>query len=190
MTSRDPARSYATVVKDDLERLGRCADADLNRFIARNRQHAQIHDRLLVIALAQGGAEHYVRGQRGIWDLDIIVCFEGDPSKQLRRPVVSWDWGESKFGRCPFDPPEYKGRAVDVKYWQMHARPDPIDALQTWLRARAAQHPERSRRLDISHEPIVLIRPEFAELVWDPGPPPPVGTKTDAHRRPVGEAPE
>ena len=46
-------------------------------------------------------AEHRLRGTRGIWDLDIIVTFGGDVRRQLRRRVVSWDWGPSKFGRCP-----------------------------------------------------------------------------------------
>jgi hypothetical protein len=32
-----------------------------------------------IIALAQGGAEHYLRGRRGIRDLDVIVCFTEDP---------------------------------------------------------------------------------------------------------------
>jgi hypothetical protein len=49
------------------------------------------------IALAHGGAEHRLRGKRGIWDIDMIVCFDGPRSKQLR-PTVSGDWGPSKFG--------------------------------------------------------------------------------------------
>src|SRR4051794_14441186 len=121
----------------DLERLGRVADADLERFFDRNPHLLAWRERVLAVALAQGGAEHRLRGRRGIWDLDVIVCF-GTPEKHLRmlrRRVVSWDWGPSKFGRCPFDPPEYTGRAVDVKYWVIPQRPDVAGALRAWLQA-------------------------------------------------------
>ena len=40
--------------------------------------------------------------------------------------VVSWDWGPSKLGRCPHDPPEYTGRAVDVAFWVI---PDRLSAI-------------------------------------------------------------
>ena len=76
----------------------------------------------------QGGAEHYLRGRRGIWDLDVIVCFAEDPRlpRLFRRPVVSWDWGPSKLGRCPYDPPEYVGRAVDVVFWVIPDRTNAV----------------------------------------------------------------
>lgn len=98
----------------DLERLGRAADADLERFFDRNPHLHDWRHRVLAVALAQGGAEHRLRGERGIWDLDVIVSFaspDGRP-KQLRRRVVHWDWGPSKFGRCSYDPPEYTGRGA------------------------------------------------------------------------------
>jgi hypothetical protein len=116
MSSRG-GRSFEPITDADLERLGRVADADLDRFFERNPHLREWRQRVLAVALAQGGAEHRLRGQRGIWDLDVIVCFAnpGTRPKHLRRPVVHWDWGPSKFGRCPYDPPEYIGRAVDVK---------------------------------------------------------------------------
>ena len=72
----------------DLARLGRAADADLELFFARNPHLDDWRQRVVAVALAQGGAEHRLRGERGIWDLDVIVCFaspDGQP-KQLRRP--------------------------------------------------------------------------------------------------------
>ncbi len=72
----------------DLARLGRAADADLELFVARNPHLDDWRERVVAVALAQGGAEHRLRGERGIWDLDVIVCLaspDGQP-KQLRRP--------------------------------------------------------------------------------------------------------
>src|SRR5215472_7666214 len=76
---RDPARSYERLDESDLARLGRAAEAELSEFFARNPRLDGWQDRVRIIALAQGGAEHYLRGRRGIWDLDVIVCFAEDP---------------------------------------------------------------------------------------------------------------
>ncbi len=187
---RDPVRSYEPIDRADLERLGRVADADLARFVARNPSLDQWRGRVRVIALAQGAAEHYLRGERGVRDLDVIVCFAGDPSRQLRRQVVSWDWGPSKFGRCPYDPPEYMGRAVDVKFWLMPDEGDAVRSLRVWLAGRLRKHPDRHRKSDVAHEPVILIRPWLGDVAWDPGPAPPPGTKTGAHRRPAGRSPD
>src|SRR5262249_53547350 len=87
----DPARSYESIDDTDLARLGRAADADLDAFFSRNPHLRQWRRRVGVVALAQGAAEHRLRGTRGIWDLDIIVSFSCDVPRQLRRMVVSWD---------------------------------------------------------------------------------------------------
>ena len=176
----------------DLDRLGRAAEADLGRFFERNPHLHAWHDRLIAVALAQGAAEHRLRGQRGIWDLDVIVCFDGPRAKHLRRQVVHWDWGPSKFGRCPYDPPEYTGRAVDVKYWVIPGASDPVAALRSWLEARLKAAPDPARSPDLAHEPVILIRPDdrFGEVVWDPQFAPPAKRSTTKKRRkPVGRAP-
>src|SRR5206468_7196250 len=128
-------------------------------------------ERLSAVALAQGAAEHLLRGTRGIWDFDLIVCFaETDTLPRLfRRQVVPWDWGPSKFGRCPYEPPAYTGRAVDVKLWVIPDMPDPADALRQWLSDRLEKKPNPARHPDVAHEPVVLIRPQerLGEVVWE-----------------------
>jgi hypothetical protein len=187
-------RSMEAIDDADLKRLGRVADADLERFFDRNPHLHAWRERVLAIALAQGGAEHRLRGRRGIWDLDVIVCF-GNPGKHpklLRRQVMPWDWGPSKFGRCALDPPAYTGRAVDVKYWVIPRRRDPADALRAWLQARLAKAPDPLRKADVAHEPVILIRPPWrlGEVVWDPDIAPPAKeSTTTVRRRPVGLAP-
>jgi hypothetical protein len=141
--------------------------------------------------LCQGGAEHYLRGRRGVWDLDVIVCFAHDSTlpRLRRRMVVSWDWGHSKLGRCPHDPPEYTGRAVDVAFWIIPDWPDPVAALREWLGGRAGKRPGPGRKPDLAHERVVLIRPDLGSLAWDPPNVPPQRPKAQGHRRPQGLAP-
>lgn len=158
---RDPARSYARLDKSDLARLGRAGQAELEAFFGRNPHLAGWRDRVRIMALAQGGAEHYLRGRRRIRDLDVIVCFAADPRlpRLFRRMVISWDWGPSKLGRCPHDPPEYTGRAVDVAFWIIPDRPGAIAGLREWLAERAARHVDPVRNPDLAQEPVVLIHP-------------------------------
>jgi hypothetical protein len=189
---RDQARSYEALTDDDLLRLGRVADADLAVFFDRNPHLAEWRDRIAVVALAQGAAEHRLRGERGIKDIDVIVCFTkppGSKKQQLRRPVVSWDWGPSRFGRCPFDPPTYSGRRVDMKYWLIPEAQDPVVAVRQWLHGRARVRRDPSRSPDLAHEPVILIRPELGRVIWDPDNAPPPKQSFEGHGKPRGLAP-
>jgi hypothetical protein len=172
---RDRARAYEPLDESDLERLGRTADAEIDAFFVRNPHLIGWRNRVRIVALAQGAADHYLRGSRGVWDLDVIVCFAEDPTlpRLFRRMMVSWDWGPSKLGRCPYDPPVYTGRAVDVAFWVIPDRQDPVAALREWLGARAAKHPNPRRKPDLAHEPVVLIRPRLGFVAWDPPDVPP-----------------
>jgi hypothetical protein len=189
--SRDPARSYERLDESDLARLGRTAEAELKAFFARNPHLAGWQHRVRIIALAQGGAEHYLRGRRGIWDLDVIVCFAEDPRlpRLFRRMIVSWDWGPSKLGRCRYDPPEYTGRAVDIAFWVIPDRANAVAGLREWLAARTARHVSPGRKPDLAHEPVVLIHPDLGLVAWDPDEVPPPRPKTTGHRKPHGLAP-
>jgi hypothetical protein len=187
-------RSFEQIDAADLERLGRAADSELELFFSDNPHLEEWRDRVSVVALAQGGAEHALRGERGVWDLDLIVCFAslGTPRPYLRRRPRAWDWGPSKFGRCPFDPPSYTGRAVDIMLWVIPDMPDPAEALSTWLASRLRKKPDPNRARDLAHEPVILIRPNewLGEVVWDPGMSPPAKQATDKVRRsPAGLVP-
>jgi hypothetical protein len=187
----DAERSYERLDERDLARLGRAAEAELEAFFRSNSHLAGWRERLCIVALAQGGAEHYLRGRRGIRDLDVIVCFAEDPRlpRLFRRQVVSWDWGPSKLGRCPADPPEYTGRAVDVALWVIPDRTDGVAGLREWLSVRSAKHPNPQRKLDLAQEPVVLIRPELGTVAWDPRVVPPPLPKATGHRKPHGLVP-
>jgi hypothetical protein len=154
----DLARSREPLGQADLSRLGRVADAELEAFCARNPRLVGWRDRVRIIALAQGGAEHYLIG------------------------------APSRLGRCPYDPPEYTGRAVDVAFWVIPDRPDAVVALREWLGARAAKHPNPERKPDLAHESVVLIRPDLGSVAWDPPNVPLARAKAHGHRPPQGLA--
>jgi hypothetical protein len=65
---RDVSRCYERLDESDLARPGRAAEAELKAFFTRNPHLAGWQDRLRIVALAQGGAEHYLHGRRGIRD--------------------------------------------------------------------------------------------------------------------------
>ncbi len=164
--SRDPARSYEPLDDADLARLARLADAECDEFFSRNRHLEAWRPQRRFSALGQGAAEHYLRGARGIWDLDVLVFFAqlpGEaPKPYLRRSVRSWDWGPSKFGRCQYDPPAYEGRAVDVALWVIPDTPDPLEGPRPHLRRerplglgrrpRSRRPPGQSRHRDSLEE--------------------------------------
>lgn len=190
---RDSARSYELLEESDLVRLDRLADAELDDFFGRNAHLSHWRERLRFIALAQGGADHYLRHERGIWDLDLILCFaqhpDDKPRHYLRRSPSRWDWGRSKFGRNPYDPPGYAGRAVDIMLWVIPARHDPYEGLQEWLEKRRASKPNPARQPDLAHEPVVLIRPDRGRIVWNPPDVPPPVSKTSGHPPTTHRAP-
>lgn len=189
MTHHDPSRSYEPVTDDDLRRLERLAALEVATFFERNSVRAAWQQQQRFVALAQGGADHYIRGQRGIWDFDLAVFFAQHPDDRdrpfLRRAPRRWDWGPSKFGVCPFDV-GYAGRAVDVMLWVIPDRFVPLDGLIEWLTKR---HRVNARKPDLAHEPVVLVHPHLGRVVWDPPHVPPPELKTAGHPPPAGLAP-
>lgn len=61
-------RSYEPIEVAGLQRLARTAEADLDAFFSRNPHRGNWHSRIRLIAFAQGGAEHYLRRERGVRD--------------------------------------------------------------------------------------------------------------------------
>src|SRR5262249_20144319 len=139
----------------------------------------------------QGGPDPSLRARGGARDLAVIVSSAEAPRlpRLFRRMIVSWDWGPSKLGRCPHDPPEYTGRAVDVAFWVIPDRPRAIAGLREWLAARAARKADPERHPDLAHEPVVLICPDPGSVAWDPAGAPAPRPKTTGHRRPHGLVP-
>jgi len=75
------------------------------------------------------------------------------------------DFGPSRFGRYPSDPPRYSGRRVDLLGRSLPAEPgaDPGDVLLRYLAARRTDSAKA-----LAAKAVVLIHPEnrAGEIVW------------------------
>jgi hypothetical protein len=160
-------RSLAVFDSEDLQRLSEIARKDLDRFIAKAiSARAHFANKILCVALCQGAALHYVDHANGVKDIDIYTFFADDRTGVFppRRPVMSYDFGPSKFGRHP-DDVGYTGRRVDClgKSIPHIAGMSPIEALRRYLQTKftpTAYH--------LAQKTVVIIDPaEYrGQVVW------------------------
>lgn len=162
-------RSFEPLAAADLQRLADLAIDDMQQLFARRPDTGELYrDRLLMLCLCQGGAEHFVRHKHGVKDLDVWAFFSEHPARPFpyRRRGVQ-DFGPSRLGRHPNDV-GFKGRRVDIIGRSIRRDPDQSapDSVLEWLRSRKTD----SARL-ISQRPVIAIHPESerGRVIWDPG---------------------
>jgi hypothetical protein len=109
---RDSDRSLARIDIADLLRLAAlAADAEAELFGRKPQGSGRYAGR----ALCQGAALHYVRESNGVKDSDVWSFYARyDDWPFPARWRATRDFGPSKFGRYPGDPPRYSGRRVDL----------------------------------------------------------------------------
>jgi hypothetical protein len=165
--SEDIDRSLASIDRADLLHLAAlAADAEAELFERNPRGSGRYADRLLGRALCQGGALHYMNGKNGVKDFDVWSFYAQHDNWPF---PVRWrgtrDFGPSKFGRYPGDPPQYTGRRVDLLGRSLPAAPgtDPAHAIHDYL---AAGRTNSAREL--AAKAVVLIDPagRVGEIVW------------------------
>ena len=162
-------RSLAKFDASDLKRLADIAARDRARFFARNPRWGTLYrDRLIAVALCQGGALHFVNGINGVKDLDVWAFYAEHPEAPLpwrRRGKV--DYGASKFGRHP-DDHELIGRRVDLLARSIAANvsADPVSTVQKYLQEG---NTESARALQSGG--VVLLEPEplRGQVAWPIG---------------------
>ena len=123
-------------------------------------------DRLMMISLCQGGAEHFVRQRRGVNDFDVWAFFSEHPARPFPyRRRGDKDFGPSHFGRHPNDI-GFQGRRVDIIGRSIRRSRDqsPHDSVLEWLRGGRTH----GARL-ISQRPVICIFPESerGKVIWD-----------------------
>ena len=160
-------RSLARIDVADLLRLAAlAADAEAELFERNPRGSGRYAGRLLGRALCQGAALHYVDRKNGVKDFDVWSFY----AQLADWPFpVRWrgtrDFGPSKFGRYPGDPPRYIGRRVDLLGRSLPAAPgtDPVHTIREYL---AAGRTDSARKL--ATKAAVLIAPvsRVGEIVW------------------------
>jgi len=111
-----PARSLARIDIQDLLRLAAlAAEAEAGLFARRPRGAGRYAGLLICRALCQGAALRYLDGRTGVKDFDVwsfYAAHGGGPFPYRWRGTA--DFGPSKFGRYPGDPPSFTGRRVDM----------------------------------------------------------------------------
>lgn len=163
----DSDRSLEPIGIADLLRLAAlAADAEAELFRRNPQGSGRYAGRLLGRALCQGAALHYVNGSNGVKDFDVWSFYAGyDDWPFPARWRGTRDFGPSKFGRYPGDPPRYSGRRVDLLGRSLPVPPgaDPAGALQRYLAARQTVSAKA-----LAAKAAVLIDPEdrAGEIVW------------------------
>jgi len=159
-------RSFKLLTDDHLARLAEIARADREDRFTRRPRWQVYRDRVLLVALCQGAALHYLDGHNGVKDLDVWTFYvrhsEGEFPPRWR---VMADFGPSPLGRHPDDDGGYEGRHVDLIGRSIDAAPggDPVRAVRTYLRAG---HTE-SARLLAGKAVVALDPPELrGTTVW------------------------
>jgi hypothetical protein len=162
-------RSWERIQEDDLVRLRRLAEQAETGLFARNPGGAgRYAGRLLCRALCQGAALHYIDGKRGVKDFDVWSFYsqlEAGPFPYRWRGTA--DFGPSRFGRYPPDPPAFLGRRVDFlgRSLPVGLSADPVAALREYLSSASTT---TSRAL--AGKAVVLIYPSdrLGQVVWPP----------------------
>jgi hypothetical protein len=160
-------RSLTRIEVADLLRLAAlAADAEAGLFGRHPDGSGRYAGRLLGRALCQGAALHYVNGKNGIKDFDVWSFYaQYDDWPFPARWRGTRDFGPSKFGRYPGDPPRYSGRRVDLLGRSLPAAPgtDPADAIRRYLVTRRTDSAKA-----LAAKAVVMIDPQnrAGEVVW------------------------
>ncbi len=160
--------SLERITKIDLRRLATLAlEYFDDLFERRPYPSGRFRGRLLLVALCQGAALHYVDGRHGVKDFDVWGFFKALPNVSFPpRGHGRRDFGPSRFGRHPDD--HYEGRHVDIlgRSIDVGLREDPIEAVRRWLanglRGSSAWH--------LAQRPVIAIYPEpiLGRQLWYP----------------------
>lgn len=159
-------RSFVMLTDEHLERLSGIAQDVFQTLMAKPDAKSRVYaDRMLMVALCQGSALHFVDGVNGVKDLDVWGFFRSHPD-QAFPSIAKWkrDFGPSSLGRHPYDV-GYRGRRIDI-FGRAIAAEDNEDgptAVQRWLTNRftnSASH--------LARKAVVAIYPAILRgtIVW------------------------
>ena len=128
-------RSFERIEECDLRQFSEVAWNKLSEVFKRAPIASLYKDRLLLLALAQGGALHFENGTNGLKDIDIWAFFSAGPEKPFP-PRARWvaDFGPSKFGRSA-DDEGFSGRRLDILGRSIHviSGEPPEASVRRWL---------------------------------------------------------
>jgi hypothetical protein len=156
---QNESRSFDRFEDDDLAQLAGLAERDLLAFTKRNPHHASLTERVLIIALCQGAALHYVNGTNGVKDFDVWTFFSDDgrsPAYPVRRRgQAKFDSERFKDSTCRVD---LLGRTLKVPSYA-----EPIDSVRSYL-GRA----QTDTAWHLAQKAVVVLKPDEkrGEIAW------------------------
>jgi hypothetical protein len=154
---QESERSYERLTEADLRRL-RQVTLDKIAMVVQSAPVAGLYrDRLIVLALCQGSAQHQIDGSHGIKDLDVWAFFRAGPQKPFPwRSLWHADFGLSHLGHNP-DDVGYLGRRIDIigRSIPVDANETPLEAVRKWLGGYS-----KSARL-IAERPVIGLYPDM-----------------------------
>ena len=155
----------ASITDEHLRRLAELAKDDRDGLFGRKPYLAVYRDRILVTALCQGAALHFVNGLNGVKDLDVYTFYAEDARIRYpyRRRGIA-DFGASEHGYHP-DDHDLVDRRVDTlgRALKVSRSADPVAAVRHYLqvsRTRTAR--ELARKAVV----VVDAGPTFGKVVW------------------------
>ncbi len=160
-------RSLERIGRYDLLRLAELAgQAEADLFARKPDGAGRYAGRLLCRALCQGAALHYVDGRNGVKDFDVWSFYaERDDGPFPYRWRGTTDYGASRFGRHPDDPPSYLGRRVDLlgRSLRVPLDADPASAVRGYLTTAGTDSAKK-----LAAKGVVLIHPQtlVGKVVW------------------------
>ncbi|MBB4185740.1 hypothetical protein [Sinorhizobium terangae] len=149
-------RSYERLTPADLEEIAAVALRTLAAIFDRAPVACLYRDRLLLIALAQGSALHYLDGVNGLKDIDVWAFFAAGLAKPFpHRKRWCVDFGPSRFGRHPADL-GYRGRRLDLmgRSITVASGEPPQQSVRRWLSSK-----NRSA-IELSKKPMFSLFPQ------------------------------
>jgi hypothetical protein len=128
---RGRGRSYAHISSADLAKLADIARVDRKDFFTHRPDYRA---RLLMVALCQGAALHYVDESNGIKDFDVRTFYAQEPGKRPYHPLrhTTADFGRSKFGNAGTI--GLVGRNVDLLGRTIEDVGDSVESVRKWLK--------------------------------------------------------
>ncbi len=160
-------RCYEKITLADLKDLQEIALREREAFFKRNPKYKDAYyDSLLMIALCQGAAKHYVDETNGIKDFDIWFFYRQDP--ELTYPYLANKPADSKLPKFGAHPEcfkkGYKGRKVDLLGRSLSStKEDPKEIVIEYLEKRKTQTAKH-----LATKAVVALWPEeiLGEVIW------------------------
>lgn len=154
-------RAYEPLTLEHLNRLADIARQDREALFERCPHLRFFQDRILTVALCQGGALHFVDGRNGVKDLDVWTLY----ANHLGHPNINYPYrrrGVEKFG--PSELSDWSER-VDLLGRSL---PYPVghDAVAVWRDYLG--RPKTSTARFLARKAVVMLEPveQRGQVVW------------------------